>query len=266
MIPLRNNPLLQYLSMKGTSLIKNYCGKGLIFFMNNNRKQQTYPELKIAAWITLCIFLSVAILIAKGLDVGSPSAAGHTKSQSGGQASYKALNTSHFTNPATKNSTDLVLWAQMAYDEGWGYVYGTFGLPLTETTLDNKVRQYPNEVGENEQLIREHWLGRRTVDCMGLIKSYMWYDPEDNNITYNAGGMPDIGCDTLFEQATVRGTIDTIPEVKGLAVYAKGHIGIYIGDGYAIDAQSTTEGVTKTKINTRKWTHWCKIPYVDYGD
>lgn len=235
---------------------------------NRNHQRARQPGVKIAMLVMLCIFLSIAVLMARGKQNGGISQAmsytkGGGNSESDG-LSYKELDTSNFTNPATKNSTDLVLWSQMAYDEGWGYVYGTFGYPLGENLLAEKARQYPKDVGENEQFIRAHWLGRRTVDCMGLIKSYMWYDPAANSIGYNTGEMPDVGCDTLFAQATEKGTIDTIPEVKGLAVYAKGHIGVYIGDGYAIDAQSTTEGVTKTKISTRKWTHWFKIPYVQY--
>lgn len=174
------------------------------------------------------------------------------------------IDTSSFVNPSVKNNIDLVQWAQMACDNGWGYVYGTFGYPLSEKTLSFKAEQYPKEVGENEEFIREHWLGRRTVDCMGLIKSYMWYNPTDNSITYNADGMPDIGCDALFKEATVKGTIDTIPEIKGIAVWAEGHIGVYIGNGYAIESKSTKEGVKKTEISKRHWTHWFKIPYILY--
>ena len=37
----------------------------------------------------------------------------------------------------------------------------------------------------------------------------------------------------MFANATVKGTIDTIPEIPGLAVWHEGHIGIYIGNGEA---------------------------------
>ncbi len=39
------------------------------------------------------------------------------------------------------------------------------------------------------------------------------------------------GANGMFENAKVKGTIDTIPEVPGLAVWSDGHIGIYIGNG-----------------------------------
>lgn len=175
------------------------------------------------------------------------------------------INTSNFSNPAVKNNVDLVNWVEMACENNWGYVYGTFGYVLSEQMLIDKSAQYPTDVGENEQFIRQNWLGRRTVDCMGLIKSYMWYDPQSNSITYNSGNMPDTGANTLFEEATVKGTIDTIPEMKGLAVWAEGHIGVYIGNGYAIEAQSTRDGVKKTKISNRNWTHWFEIPQISYS-
>ena len=48
--------------------------------------------------------------------------------------------------------------------------------------------------------------------------------------------MPDIGADTMYANATEKGTIDTIPEIPGLAVWHEGHIGIYIGGGKVIEA------------------------------
>lgn len=174
------------------------------------------------------------------------------------------INTSNFENPSVKNNVDLVKWCEMAYKNGWGYVYGTFGYVLEEQMIEEKTVQYPTNVGENEDFIRENWLGRRTVDCMGLIKSYMWYDAYSNSITYDSGNMSDIGCDRLFEEAEIKGTIDTMPEIKGLAVWAEGHIGVYIGNGYAIEAQSTHDGVRKTRISKRNWTNWFQIPQINY--
>lgn len=185
---------------------------------------------------------------------------------SGISESYEnTLDAGFLSNPYSKNGDDLAAWAQMACDNGWGYVYGTFGYVLDEKSLNEKSKQYPSEVGGNEAFIREHWLGRRTADCMGLIKSYMWYDPQTNKIIYAADTMPDIGCDKLFERASVKGGIKSIPEKKGIAVWCKGHIGIYIGNGYAIEAMSTKKGVKKTRIKKRSWTHWFEIPDVEYN-
>lgn len=43
----------------------------------------------------------------------------------------------------------------------------------------------------------------------------------------------------MYYNASVSGTIDTMPDIPGLAVWHDGHIGVYIGDGYVIEAMNT---------------------------
>ena len=76
--------------------------------------------------------------------------------------------------------------------------------------------------------------------------------------------MPDIGSDTMYENATEKGTIDTIPEIPGLAVWKEGHIGVYIGNGEVVEAYGTTTGVIRSQLADGGWTHWLKIPYITY--
>lgn len=68
----------------------------------------------------------------------------------------------------------------------------------------------------------------------------------------------------MYYNATRKGTIDTIPEVPGLAVWKSGHIGVYIGGGQVIEAMGTKYGVVKTQLQGRGWTHWLEIPYINY--
>lgn len=137
------------------------------------------------------------------------------------------IDTSDYTDPTTKNNLDLVKWAVHANESKWGYVYGTYGGVLDETLLGGKISQYPNEVGAYEDFIRQHWLGGRTADCVGLIKGYSWYNTETAHMEIGSNGMPDIAANAMFENASEKGTIDTIPEISGLAVWHDGHIGIY---------------------------------------
>lgn len=177
-----------------------------------------------------------------------------------------AIDTSDYVDLKTKNNLDLVKWAVHAQENRWGYVYGTYGSVLDETLLTDKISQYPNEVGSYEDFIRQHWLGGRTVDCVGLIKGYSWYNTEPAYLEIGANGMPDIGADMMFENASEKGTIDTIPEILGLAVWHEGHIGIYIGNGEVIQAANTNAGVIRTPIGQSGWTHWLKIPYISYNE
>lgn len=178
----------------------------------------------------------------------------------------KVINTSGFTEPDTKNAHDLVEWAKQAQSHGWGYVWGSYGEVLTQKTLNSKAKQYPDEVGGKADFIKAHWLGRRTADCIGLIKGYGWLNAQTGAIEYGTNGMPDIGADTMFENAAEKGTIDTLPEIPGLALWHSGHIGIYIGDGKVIHAANTHAGVIISDVSGSGFTHWLKIPYITYTE
>lgn len=177
-----------------------------------------------------------------------------------------SISTSGFVDPATKNNLDLVAWAKNARAAGWGYVRGTFGQVLTQSLFDAKLAQYPLELSPYADYIATHWVGRRTADCIGLIKGYGWLNAETGQINYRTNGMPDIDENTMFAAATEKGDIDTIPEIPGLAVWKNGHIGIYIGGGQVIQALGTTSGVVQTDIGSTGWTNWFKIPYITYID
>ena len=103
----------------------------------------------------------------------------------GGNAPME-LEASLFTDPATKNSADLAIYAANAWNSGWGYVWGTFGQVLTPELLQYKISQYPEGVGDEANFIRSHWLNRRTTDCVGLIKGYGWLNTETMEIQYGS--------------------------------------------------------------------------------
>ncbi len=174
------------------------------------------------------------------------------------------IDTTDYVDPSRKNNIDLAKWAENAADKQWGYVFGTYGTVLSEEMLSTKMNQYPGDVAVYEEFIRENWLGRRTADCVGLIKGYGWFNTASQEIEIGANGMPDIGSDGMYANATEKGPINTIPEIPGLAVWHAGHIGIYIGDGKVVEAMTTTVGVVVTDVFSRSWTHWLKIPYIDY--
>ena len=163
-----------------------------------------------------------------------------------------------------KNNLDLVKWAQMAYDNKWGYVWGSHGNVLTSSEFKRLKKVFGANVTDKEDYIKSHWLGRRTSDCVGLIKGYGWYNEESGTIKYGTNGMADVTADGMFSAATEKGPINTMPDIPGLAVWHQGHIGVYIGNGYVIHAANTYDGVIKTPITSSGWTHWLKVPYINY--
>lgn len=163
-----------------------------------------------------------------------------------------------------KNNLDLVKWAQMAYDNKWGYVWGSHGNVLTANELKRLEKTFGSHVTDKEEYIKSHWLGRRTSDCVGLIKGYGWYDETSGTIKYGTNGMKDVTADGMFNSAVEKGPISTMPDIPGIAVWHQGHIGVYIGNGYVIHAANTYDGVIKTPITSSGWTHWLKVPYINY--
>lgn len=181
------------------------------------------------------------------------------------------IDISGFTDPGTKNNLDLAAYAIQAWKNNWGYVWGTYGNVLTESLFEYKKSQYPDGVGNYADFIEENWLGRRTTDCVGLVKGYGWLDTSNMTIGYAKNGMPDYSANQMYQAAKDAGMLnedygnmDTMPEVIGLMLWKEGHVGVYIGGGYVIEAMGTKTGVVKTELSGRGWQGWCKLPYINY--
>ena len=176
------------------------------------------------------------------------------------------ISLSGYYDPKVKNNLDLAEWCRNAHKNGWGYVYGGYGQVCTTEYLDQQARSWPgdNEAGGPMRTVGEKWLGKRVADCIGLIKSYAWYNPSDGSIRPGANGFTDCGANSIWNNVTESGDISSIPEVPGLGVWMNGHIGVYIGNGEVIEAMGTAYGVVKTKVAGRGWSKWLRIPNIQY--
>ena len=146
---------------------------------------------------------------------------------------------------------------------GRPYIYGTYGQILTERLLLDRASTYPSRIGpERVKYAREHYIGKRVSDCEGMIKNYLWADSPDTAPTYNAS--QDLSANGAFQAATVKGKIDTIPEVPGICVRYSGHVGVYIGNGEVIEERGFNYGCVKTRLKDRAWTDWFEHPWIDY--
>jgi hypothetical protein len=163
----------------------------------------------------------------------------------------------------SKTNLGLVQHAQNALKEHWGYVFGCYGSVLTESLLQSKLNQYPDNVKQYESFIRANWMNKQVTDCVGLIKSYLWWT--DKGPIYNS--KTDTSADGMYNAAKEKGPISSIPEIPGLCVRKPGHIGVYIGNGWVIESKGTKYGVVQTPLKgagANTWTHWLKCPFIEY--
>ena len=166
---------------------------------------------------------------------------------------------------------------------GQPYWYGTCGYKATTSLLNRKTQQYPSHytssrMSRYKQDIRDK---KVVCDCIGGAKGYAWTNGgqamldaigTDSTVSnkYGANGCPDKGANSMFSWAKSKGmdwgTIDTLPEIVGLALHTDGHVGYYIGNGYAVEWRGFNYGCVRTKVKERKWKYWYKLPFIQYGE
>lgn len=159
----------------------------------------------------------------------------------------------------SKTSSGLVEYAKAQL--GLPYWYGTFGQIATESLHKYKDNQYPSYYVANDFPSQ---YGKRVHDCVGLIKGYLWSDTPTSVPQYNAS--QDVSANGMLGRCKEYGKISTMPELPGVLVFLNHHVGVYIGDGYVIEAKGHAYGVVKTKLSKGSWTHWGKCPWIEYGE
>lgn len=146
---------------------------------------------------------------------------------------------------------------------GKPYWFGTFGQKASEALYDMKRKQYPRMYASTDYPSQ---YGQKVHDCVGLIKGYMWCSSEDDtNPKYCSNGFSDVSADSLYAKCRMKSTImATMPDTKGIAVFMKGHVGVYVGDGEVIEARGHAYGVVKTKLKERRWQKWAYLDGILY--
>lgn len=160
------------------------------------------------------------------------------------------------------------------------YIYGCFGAPMNAT---NKKR-YSTNYSYNKQAARTKKIKAASsdtfgFDCVCLIKGILWGWSGNKNKTYGgaayaSNGVPDTDAGGMMKYCTnVSTSFKNI--VPGELVYMPGHIGIYIGDGLAVECTPIwKDGVQITAVgnigkksgyNTRKWTKHGKCKFIEYA-
>jgi len=146
------------------------------------------------------------------------------------------------------------------------YLFGAMGTYITEGRIEEQ-RRYFAEWYTEERLEEVKtfypYAGFVGLDCSGLIKSYY----------FGGIGLPnymserDFNSLGLLEHAEKKGPIQTLPELPGVCLYMKDHVGVYIGDRKVIECTSSEvfgNGVVMTKLEARPWEQWFYCPFVSY--
>ena len=162
----------------------------------------------------------------------------------------------------------LVAFCLKAVSMGAKYWYGTYWLKAALSILTSKSKQYPDHYGSNRTSTYQKHIaeGRMVCDCVGMIKGFFWSQNGAQAATagYGKHNCPDTNANGMYKLCKVSGPIKTLPDTPGLIVWNSGHIGVSLGDGYAIEARGFAHGVVKTKIKDRSWTNWGRLPMLEY--
>lgn len=144
---------------------------------------------------------------------------------------------------------------------GKPYWYGTFGQAANAGLLAEKRQQYPGYYTAGDFPAQ---FGQKVHDCVGLIKGYLWCDTPDSEPIYKAA--QDVAVSGLYMVCTESGSIGTMPDIPGVCVFMRdmSHVGVYIGDGYVVEATGHARGVVKTKLAGRGWGLWGKPRWISY--
>lgn len=161
-----------------------------------------------------------------------------------------------------KTSAGLV--AHALAQIGLPYVYGTYGKALTADIVRQKAKQYPTQMyASREEYALKHFLGKRSYDCAGLVKAYMFQETPDAAPKYSEKYDKNVG--GLIKACVETGAISSIPEIPGLLVFrGTAHVGIYAGDGVVIEAKGFDYGVVKSRLSSGGWDKWGKLGWISY--
>ena len=148
----------------------------------------------------------------------------------------------------------LVEKFRYALDNDWGYIWGASGEKWTEEKQRQATREMTVKYGSR-------WIGHMVADCSGL---FTWAFRQ-------LGGQMYHGSNTMYRSwCTAKGKLPKSDIKIGTAVFTgteddHGHVGLYVGSGYVIEAATTEQGVIRSKLSAKKWTYWGELKGVDYS-
>lgn len=134
---------------------------------------------------------------------------------------------------------------------GTPYVFGAKGEVMTQARINQLARENPGTYTSSYKTKAARFIGQHCTDCSGLIS---WYTGRIRG-SYN-----------YHDTAVERVSIDHLDEsMIGWALWKPGHIGVYIGDGYCIEAKGINYGTIRSKVSSTAWQKVLKLCDIDYS-
>lgn len=159
------------------------------------------------------------------------------------------------------NAGDLIEKFRLALSEQWGYIWGKSGQIWTQAAQDKATDATIKQYGQK-------WVGRRVADCSGL---FSWAFKQLGGYIYH-------GSNTMWRDYCVKNgplkagkRTDGEELIPGTAVFTgetedvHGHVGLYVGGGFVIEAKGTQSGVVTSKITDKRWHWWGELKGVQYS-
>jgi hypothetical protein len=159
------------------------------------------------------------------------------------------------------------------------YVMGGWGQPLTNKNKERLINAHKyNQDPTRAQMINNASSDTIAFDCVCFIKSLLWgWDGDLNHpnggANYGSNGVPDKNADQMIQLCYEVSSDFSNIEI-GEVVWTDGHVGIYIGNGLAIESTPSWENCLQitacnkqiSGYNTRTWKTHGKLPYIEYQD
>jgi len=169
---------------------------------------------------------------------------------------------------ATEHTAEaLAAYAAYCLKKKTVYMFGALMEPITEDVLARVTSRYPNQYPPERVEEFRSYIGTDCygTDCSGLIKSFYWGGINVEN--YDEG--TDWNSAKLLYCSAKSGSIKTLPELPGICLYMKGHVGIYVGNGKVIQSTRSEkfgDGVVMADLEQQEWTRWFMCPLVKYPE
>lgn len=136
---------------------------------------------------------------------------------------------------------------------GTPYVYGAKGADgkFTQARLDWLAKNYPSMFTASYIKKAKKFIGKACCDCSGLVS---WYTGKV------------LGSYQLYSKASVRGKMADLEKAPiGAVLWRSGHVAVYIGNGYCVEAKGIAYGCVKTKISNTRFTHYLLFDFMEYN-